>query len=97
MKGFLLSLLFALSAQAVNTNDLNITVEIIEPVSGSVVSNSIFVTAVCSLNVVKVEFYRDGILFATRYKATAPENLHFQNLLMPIKPLNLNRNLLASR
>lgn len=49
-----------------------ITCVLTEPVDGSTVSGTIKVTALCSLNVVKVEFYANGRLIGTAYKAPDP-------------------------
>ncbi len=53
-------------------------VTIISPTNGAIVSNIITVTAMAPANTVKVEFYRDGVLFATVWNSNlliAPSNL----------------------
>lgn len=55
-----------------------VSVEIVAPTTGQVVSNTITFTAIASSTVApitKVEFYRDGILMGTVY--AKPNNLRF--------------------
>lgn len=56
-----------------------VTVEMVSPTNGSTVSGTITVSCRASsviAPITKVEFYRDGVLFATVYPPLPPTNVH---------------------
>lgn len=56
-----------------------VTVEMVSPINGSTVGGTIAVSCRASSTVApitKVEFYRDGVLFATVYPPLPPTNVH---------------------
>lgn len=68
-----------------------VTVDLFQPSNGSVVSNTISLKANASStagNIVKVEFYRDGVLFATVYHPGSPSQLRVIKMLFRMSRTN---------
>lgn len=74
MKQFIACAVFGLSAAAAQGPG-PVSVTLNSPINGSTVSGTIMLNASASSlagPIVKVEFYRDGVLFATVYRTNQP-------------------------